>query len=311
VPAVRGTGAPALPSMTRRSFLALVPALALAPAGRRVVITMDDANWAAVPEPYTASVLPRILAALGKTKAVLFVVGRNVDNETGKRILSSWSDSGHFIGNHTYEHAPLYRVGPEAFVRDIARNEPVVQGYPTFRRWFRFPQLKEGDTREARDAVRKYLDESGYRNGHVTIDASDWYYDQRLRGRLEKEPGFDVARFREPYLAHILDRARFYDRLSVDVLGRSVGHTLLVHYNLLNALFLPDLIARLEAEGWEIVDADVAYADPVHRETVDVLPAGESLIWSLAHASGRFEDRLRYPGEDGEYEKASLDELGL
>jgi hypothetical protein len=44
---------------------------------------------------------------------------------------------------------------------------------------------------------------------------------------------------------------------------------------------------------------------------VDAIPAGESLIWSIAHASGKYEDRLRYPGEDGEYEKPLLDRLGL
>ncbi len=300
-------------SMSRRSFLALalVPALAPARPSRRLAITMDDVNWAAVPPAFSPSVLPRILDALGKKKAALFVVGRFVDNDEGRRILETWSEAGHLIGNHTYEHAPLYRVGPDAFIRDIGRNEPLIQNYRTFRRWFRFPQLKEGDTRDVRDAVRRYLDRSGYRNGDVTIDASDWYYDQRLRQKLEKNPGFSVDRYREPYLAHILDRARFYDGLSVEVLGRSVGHTLLLHYNLLNSLFLADLIEMLGREGWEIVDADEAYADPVHRQTVDVLPAGESLIWSLAHATGRYESKLRYPGEDGEYEKATLDDLGL
>jgi peptidoglycan-N-acetylglucosamine deacetylase len=300
-------------SMSRRSFLALALSPALVPVrtSRRLAITMDDVNWAAVPAPFSPSVLPRILDALGKNKAALFVVGRLVDNDEGRKILATWSEAGHLIGNHTYDHAPLYRVGPDAFIEDIGRNEPLIQNYPTFRRWFRFPQLKEGDTRDVRDAVRRYLDRSGYRNGDVTIDASDWYYDQRLRQKLESDPGFSVDRYREPYLAHILDRARFYDGLGVEVLGRSVGHTLLLHYNLLNSLFLADLIERLGREGWEIIDAEEAYADPVHRKRIDVLPAGESLIWSLAHATGRYEGKLRYPGEDGEYEKEALDELGL
>ena len=41
------------------------------------------------------------------------------------------------------------------------------------------------------------------------------------------------------------------------------------------------------------------------------MPAGESLIWALAKETGRFESSLRYPGEDGGYEKPKMDALGL
>ena len=297
--------------MNRRSFLALMPALALAGPRRRIAVTMDDVNWAAVPAAYSESVLPRILEAIGRTRAALFVVGRHVENEEGRGVLAAWSRAGHVIGNHTYDHGPLYRAGPEAFVQGIARNEKILASYPTFRKWFRFPQLKEGDSREVRDAVRQYLNRAGYRNAHVTIDASDWYYDQRLRKKLADDPSFSVEKFREPYVAHIRDRVGFYDRLCVDVLGRSVPHTLLTHYNLLNALFLKDVLQALEEDGWERTDVEEAYADPVYRDPVDAIPAGESLIWSIAHASGKYEHRLRYPGEDGEYEKPLLDRLGL
>jgi peptidoglycan/xylan/chitin deacetylase (PgdA/CDA1 family) len=138
-----------------------------------MAVTMDDVHWAAIPEAFSESVLPRILEALGSTKAALFVVGRHVENEKGRWILSEWSRAGHFIGNHTYDHQPIYGAGPEAFVQGIERNETVIESFPTFRKWFRFPQLKEGDSRDVRDVVREYLSRRGYRNAHVTIDASD------------------------------------------------------------------------------------------------------------------------------------------
>lgn len=297
--------------LSRRSFLALIPSFALARSRCPMAVTMDDVHWAVIPEPYSESALARILEAVGKKKAALFAIGKNVDNPTGRTILEAWSGAGHFIGNHTYGHDPLYRVGPDAFIDSIARNEPILESYPRFRKWFRFPQLKEGDTRETRDAVRIYLEGRGYRNAHVTIDTSDWYYDQRLRQTLENNPSFPVETFREPYIRHILDRASFYDRLGVDLLGRSVCHTLLIHYNLINTLFLKDVLDALATDGWETIDVDEAYEDPVHQKRVDTLPAGESLLWSIAHASGEYEARLRYPGEDGEYEKPLLDELGL
>jgi len=51
-----------------------------------------------------------------------------------------------------------------------------------------------------------------------------------LNSRLKAQRDFDVTLCRQPYLDHIWDRAQYYDQLSRDVLGRSVPHTLLIHY---------------------------------------------------------------------------------
>jgi hypothetical protein len=112
-------------------------------------------------------------------------------------------------------------------------------------------------------------------------------------------------------VAHLLDRAAFYRQLSIDVVGREIPHTLLIHYSYMNALFLPDVLQAFEHAGWQWIGADRAYRDPVFQHEPRILPAGESLVWALAKESGRFNDRLRYPGEDGVYEKAKMDALGL
>ena len=117
--------------------------------------------------------------------------------------------------------------------------------------------------------------------------------------------------YRQPYLDHIWDRAQFYDQLSRDVLGRGVPHTLLIHYNMLNALFLGDLLTMFRSKGWGVIDAEEAFSDEVFTRQPDTVPAGQSLIWALAKETGKFEVRLRYPGEDDVYEKPALDRLGL
>jgi peptidoglycan-N-acetylglucosamine deacetylase len=298
--------------VTRRDVIALAAAPLFAQARPRVAITMDDVRWQAIPEDRRPEAERRLLEHLGKTRAFLFAVGRNVDNEHGGSILDRWSAAGHLIGNHTYNHqALLGKITPEDFEQDILRNEALLEKYPGFRKFFRFPALKEGRTREIRDGLRAFLARHGYRNGAVTIDASDWYYDQRLLARVRENRNFDVGLYREPYLKHIWDRALFYDQLSRDALGRSVAHTLLVHYNFLNSLFLGDLLAMFRANGWEIVGADEAFSDRVFRREPNTAPAGESLIWALAKETGKFESRLRYPGEDDVYEKPVLDRLGL
>ena len=298
--------------ITRRRAVAVCAAPLLAQTRPRVAITMDDVRWQIIPEERRSEAEQRLLQHLGKTRAFLFAIGQCVDNPHGAAILQQWSAAGHWIGNHTYSHQLLSgKMSPEEFEQDILRNDEVLRPYPAFRKWFRFPALKEGRTREVRDRLRGFLARHEYRIGAVTIDASDWYYNQRLLDRLGQDPTFAVERYRQPYLDHIWNRAQFYDQLSRDVLGRSVPHTLLIHYNLLNSLFLGDLLAMFRSRGWAIVGADEAFQDPVFNRQPNTLPAGESLLWALAKETGKFENRLRYPGEDDVYEKPLLDRLGL
>lgn len=299
-------------TVTRREAIVLGAVPLLARTRPKVAITMDDVAWQIIPEDRRAEAEARLLNQLGKTRAFLFAAGQNVDNPHGSNILENWSAAGHLIGNHTYSHqALLGKTTPEEFKQGILRNEELLRRHSGFRKWFRFPALKEGQTREIRDRIRSFLAQHGYRNGAVTIDASDWYYDQRLRARMQVDRRFDVALYRQPYLNHIWDRAQFYDQLSRDVLSRSVMHTLLIHYNLLNSFFLGDLLTMFRSKGWEIIGADDAFSDRVFDRQPDIVPAGESLIWALAKETGRFETRLRYPGEDSVYEKPILDKLGL
>jgi hypothetical protein len=112
-------------------------------------------------------------------------------------------------------------------------------------------------------------------------------------------------------LNHLWDRATFYDGLSRKALGRSARHTLLIHHNVLNELFLGDVLDMFQSKGWKLIDASEAFTDPVFDATPNIVPAGESIIWALAKESGKFNDLLRYPGEDDVYEKPKMDKLGL
>src|SRR2546430_2415510 len=105
--------------MNRREFtrIAAVSAVALGlkrngfatTAARQFAITMDDFNWRnavrLTAEDRNRAILD-VLAAQ-RTRAALFVMGRNVDNDEGKVLLRSWDNAGHIIGNHTYSHRSL------------------------------------------------------------------------------------------------------------------------------------------------------------------------------------------------------------
>lgn len=310
--------------MRRRQFTKLLGASAVALAFNplfgtadtqpQVAITMDDFNLFGETDAEKEANSRAILSALqsrSNLKAAAFIRGLSLDNEVGKRILQAWNDAGHLIANHTYSHWYYHERSVEEFEADILRCEELIRNYPRFTRLFRFPMLKEGDTVERRDKLRAFLRERGYKQGYVTIDASDWYIDQRLRARLKQNPRVGLNGYRRFYLDHIWERSAYYDSLSRRALGRSVKHTLLIHHNLLNKLFLGDLLAMFASKGWKLIDAAEAFTDPIFTAEPKILPAGESILWALAKESGKFARDLRYPGEDGVYEKPEMDRLGL
>ena len=291
-----------------------VPAIASKPA-TQFSITMDDFYWRNAVKLTAIERNHAILDTLAahSHKAALFVIGRNIDNEEGKQLLAPWDKAGHMIANHTYSHREFNarEVNVEEYQQDILRAEALLKDFARFKKYFRFPMLKEGDTVAKRDAMRAFFAKHGYRNGYVTIDNYDWAIDMRLTKRVKNDAAADVKPYRDFYLEHMWARSEYYDSLARRVLGRSVKHTVLVHFNLLNGLFLNDLLAMYKAKGWQLVDAEEAFTDPVFSSKPKVLPAGESIVWSLAKEKGTIAKSLRYPAEDGEYENARMNKLGL
>jgi peptidoglycan/xylan/chitin deacetylase (PgdA/CDA1 family) len=281
----------------------------------KVAFTFDDGSTRDMPNHSLEEWNEMILSNLKKhdAKAVLFATVGPLQNEKGKYVLSSWDKAGHKIANHTFTHPRFSdpKTTLEMFKMELIQNDSVIRSYPNFYQYFRFPYLKEGETKEKVEGFRAFLKEQGYKNGHVTIDASDWYIASRLVERLKENPEADVSGFRDFYIEHMYDRAVFYDGLSVQLTGRKINHTILLHHNLASAMFLDDLITHFKKMGWEIIAADEAFKDPIFEEVPTVIPAGESLIWALAKQSGKYDKDLRYPAENGDYLKAKMDSLGL
>jgi len=294
-----------------RALLAWVLlACPLGAAAQSVALTFDD-GFDALVNPDAARWNEAMLRALaaGKVTAMLLPAGRAADNPAGFELVKAWGTAGHTVGNHSYSHQNFgsEKIDARAFIADVQKADVVLRQSPGWKRFFRFPYLKEGATAERRDAMRQWLREHDYRVAAASIDASDWYYSDRFAKWREAHPGEDLGPHRDAYLAHLWDRAQYYDGLSRQVLGRSAKHVLVLHTNAINAAFLPDVIAMFKSKGWKIIPALEAFADPLYSMKPNTLPAGESILWALAKERGV--NGLRYPAEDGPYEQAILDRV--
>lgn len=294
-------------------IFSITPELIYAQSRPTISFTFDDGSLAHRPgyrfEDWNGMLLQKLDKA--NITAALFVTGNRKDTDRGHYLLKTWDNNGHLIANHTWNH-PNYndpKMTITGFKQEILRTDSLINSYINYKKLFRFPYLKEGNSPEKVTAMRQFLDSLGYGIGYVTIDASDWYIDSRLIQKLKQDSNTDLAPYRDFYLAHIWERAQFYENLSYQINGRHIKHNLLLHHNLLSALFIDDLIDMFKQKGWMVISTKEAFTDPIYSSKPNY--AGESLIYALAKDSGKYDRLLRYPAEDFTYEKEKMDKLGL
>jgi peptidoglycan/xylan/chitin deacetylase (PgdA/CDA1 family) len=281
----------------------------------KIAISIDDGNTSNMPGLTLEEWNGKILSHLEKfkAKALFFATGDQLNSPRGRYMLQEWNDQGHYIGNHTYTHPSFSseEVSLEFYKKDFLKNVPFISLYSNAVPLFRFPYLKEGETIEKRDGFRKFLEDQGFRNGHVTIDGSDWYMNSRLLSRLRRNPKADVSDYRNWYIQHHLERASFNDSLATVLTGRKINHVLLLHHNLAASLFLGDLLDALVEDGWEIGDALEAYKDPVYFHSPKTLPAGGNFLRALSKEAGIYGNLFIYAPEKEGYLENKMEHLGL
>jgi peptidoglycan-N-acetylglucosamine deacetylase len=274
-------------------LLALILTSAPAMAAKRIALSFDD-----VPRGAGAFLTPdqrtqRILRALKDTRApqaVFFVVPGQIghdDGVGGEARIAAYVRANNVIANHSWSHRGLSQMGALAYLDDIDKADAWLRYRPGFRPWFRFPFLDEGGPDKVkRDAVRGGLRHRRLTNGYVTAESSDWYLDGLASEARKAGKPMDMQALGRLYVTWHVEAANFSDALLRKATGRQAAHVLLLHETDLAAFYLADLIRALRADGWTLITADQAYADPLGREIPDTPSANGTLSEALAWQRG-------------------------
>jgi peptidoglycan/xylan/chitin deacetylase (PgdA/CDA1 family) len=263
------------------------------PEPKRIALSFDDVprrpGAFLTPDQRTQGILSGLAAADVK-QAVFFVTTGNLDKPEGKggleRIMM-YSAGGNLIANHSHAHRRLSQVSAQEYLEDIDRAAAWLKNRPNSRPWFRYPFLDEGRADKAkRDSVRAGLAKRGLLNAYVTVDGADWNLEALTVAASEAGKHMDMKALRELYVETMVGAANFYDGLARKALGRSPAHMLLLHETDLAALFLPALVEALRKDGWEIITAAEAYADPIARASPDPPSAQGTRIEAMAWEKG-------------------------
>jgi peptidoglycan/xylan/chitin deacetylase (PgdA/CDA1 family) len=293
----------------KRLFLlsTLLHALLACGQDKKLCITVDDlpaVTYGAANPGLEAEITKKLIAAFQKYRipAIGFVVGQSVYNngrpDTARLgLLELWLNSGCDLGNHSFSHPDFNRVDHQAYFEDLLKGqgviEPLLQAHGKTARYFRHPYLHAGPDPVSGRKLQSFLDAQGYTVSPVTIDNDDYVYARAYHRALANHDPALARTIAEAYLDHMEKALLHFERKSMEVYGRHIAQTLLLHASLLNADYL-DALARLyQKHGYTFVSQEEALKDPAYATEIRTYSTrGLSWIYRWGMSLGRGEDLM-------------------
>ena len=244
---------------------------------REIALTFDDlpaASAGSMSGKEVIEMTTKLLTTLREQKvpAIGFVNEAKLYKfgEVDDRIkaLSLWLDYGFDLGNHTFSHASLNRVGLKAWEEEVIRGETVTRmllaQHNMTMRFLRHPYLDTGTDLETRREAEAFLASRGYRVAPVTMDAWDWMYagvyeDARRRGDSALE-----QQLVNSYLSYTNTVFDYYEKLSKELIGYEPKQVILLHGNWLEADHVSELLDLLRKRGYKFITLEDALGDAAY-----------------------------------------------
>ena len=242
-------------------------------------------------------------------KAAGFVTGRFVDNEWGRGVVEDWLSRGHEIGNHTWSHPHADEMSTTEYLADIAKNKAYLSSISGTNAYFRFPYLDDGKDRSQQTALFSGIKDMGLQNAPVTIDTIDWFTNSRLEKALRNDPNADLTPYREYYVEMCVKLSNHADDVGRRLGNIGLTHLMLIHHNVLNGLFLKDVLLALKADGWFFEDAKTTLSMRGYHEVPSEPTKGRS--WLTMEGKRRGVTPPPYPVEYRGFGRKTMDALGL
>jgi hypothetical protein len=154
-------------------------------------------------------------------------------------------------------------------------------------RVLRYPYLHEGETVEKRRQVAAFLKARGYAVAQVTMNFDDWAFSDPYARCRAKGDEAAVGWMNAQYLRRARESlARDANRARA-ALGRDIPHVLLLHAGAVTADRLPDLLALLGEQGFDLVTLEDAQRDAAYAVVPDrAFPSGATWLDQLEAMKG-------------------------
>lgn len=204
-------------------------------------------------------------------------------------ILNDWVKAGHILGNHTYFHSNLTYTDSLCFINTIKRNADFLKSISSADcRYFRYPYLREGETRDKRDKIRAYLDHHNYVVAPVTVDFADWAWNRAYLRQLKN--GCSAAKLgslAEKYIEMAVLSLKASTLVAQKLFRRDIMHVLVLHLGAFTGLILDRLLTQYNDLGVSFISMEEVLTDPIYKTRLDInLVKGTSFLGQCLVAQG-------------------------
>lgn len=244
-----------------------------------VVITIDDYPLTNGPLLTLEERTQNFIAAAREYNCSIafFCVGKYYQQRGNKSLVESLTSHGHYIANHSMNHSASSSLTREEFEKEVKDAEYILNLNGSYRKWFRYPyldygnQTKRGGSLEKNRKFRSFLADAGYVDGYSTIDSFDWYIQNKINKAVKENKPIDYEKLKNFFVSLVEEVMQFSFVLYENVLQQDIVHSLLFHDNDLTALYLQDILAMINRNGWNIVSPEQAFISPAWRDRVSLV----------------------------------------
>ncbi len=233
-----------------------------------IAITFDDL-------PYVASadlslqegkgIVESVIRTLANhhATAIGFAIGEKITPQTSV-LISEFVSAGNTLGNHTWTHPDYNKITVEQFRNEVKKTEQLISPWKMKSKYFRFPYLDQGNSKEKLKKAERVLINMNYQNVSASINNDDFKYNNDYVNALSKDQFSAAKNIGEKYLNHIKERTFHFQRMAQKKFGRDVKHIILLHMNKINADYLNQLLDWYESQGWKFISIQDALTDPIY-----------------------------------------------
>lgn len=208
------------------------------------------------------------IRSVGFVNEIFSIVPESVDQNI--RVLTRWASSKHELGNHTFSKMSLNQNSLDNYIKDIQRggmgqanhlnneylNRPM--------RYFRHPYLETGNDSLKKYGLEAFLKRDEYIVVPVTIETGDWIFNHVYRKALISQDLKLQDYIGEEYIKFTMAYLKYYEELSLEVLGRPMSHILMLHANDINGRYLGRILDKFKEQGYTFIQVDKALRDSAY-----------------------------------------------
>ena len=170
------------------------------------------------------------------------------------------------MADHTYSHRGLNTTPIAEYEADILKADDRLRRLTGQEKieFFRSPMLQTGPVPETKQRLESFLAAHGYRQSPVTFDNSDWMFAYVLAHARKQGDDQQMQRVKAEYVPYMESVIAFFERRSLELVGRDFPQILLIHANDLNAELLPQHSRNVAKRGYDFISLRQALQDPVY-----------------------------------------------